>query len=88
MSFNSHCVAMLKPPESLCAKDEGVTLRKRIGQAGFEPPTNPCVHRLVRARCYCATAPPSVATSGPEPSPNFEQVFEANTESFSSLKTI
>ena len=28
MSFNSHCVAMLKPPESLCAKDEGVTLRK------------------------------------------------------------
>ena len=36
MSFNSHCVfmcirrpAMLSPPESLCAKDEGVTLRKR-----------------------------------------------------------
>ena len=74
MSFNSHCVAMLKPPESLCAKDEGVTLRKRIGQAGFEPATSLPPRVSAGWSGHAAIAPPplapSVATSGPEPGLN------------------
>ena len=74
MSFNSHCVAMLKPPESLCAKDEGVTLRKRMGQAGFEPATSLPPRVSAGWSGHAAIAPPplapSVATSGPEPGLN------------------
>ena len=63
MSFNSHCVAMLKPPESLCAKDEGVTLRKRMGHS-----LPPRVSAGWSGHAAIAPPPlaPSVATSGPK----------------------
>ena len=80
-------IELLKPPEGHSAQKMGG--RRDLNP---RPPYLTCGIRCHRLAGRAAIAPlspaPSVATSGPEPGPNFEQVFGANTESFSRLNTI